>query len=364
LNLHFVKMSHNVRIELSSDKFYPGGMLTGSATFTLYKDISNVDSMYITVQGNAYAHWTESDNRMSEDTTTSDADGDNTSNDRTYRAKENYFKMKSQLYGNVNHLAQGQHKFPFSFMLPQGVPSSFGFSGHNFTASVEYKLKAKIKRRSSNSNNIQGSAVIYCVGNIPLSACPTPPLAPSFDKDSKYICCFCCKEGPINTEMNLNRTGFVPGEAILININIENLSKTDIRGTRLWLERRVVLKAEQNTKVEDDRIVQLNTEGCRRGDTKSLVNQALQIPLGMAPTDLPYCNIIQVVYKVRAEVVVAGCHTNLQMTAPIFIASFHQPADQPPYAQPAPLVQPMAPYPNQPAPSAPFLPPVLPQPAY
>lgn len=41
------------------------------------------------------------------------------------------------------------------------------------------------------------------------------------------MCCLCCKSGPVSGTIHLDRIGFVPGEEININAEIQNLSSFD-----------------------------------------------------------------------------------------------------------------------------------------
>lgn len=41
------------------------------------------------------------------------------------------------------------------------------------------------------------------------------------------MCCLCCKSGPLSGSIRLDRIGFVPGEEININAEIQNLSSFD-----------------------------------------------------------------------------------------------------------------------------------------
>ena len=44
-------------------------------------------------------------------------------------------------------------------------------------------------------------------------------------RKQKTLCCLCCKSGPISGVIRLNRTGFVPGENIVINAECDNKSR-------------------------------------------------------------------------------------------------------------------------------------------
>ena len=42
------------------------------------------------------------------------------------------------------------------------------------------------------------------------------------EQDSKTVCCCCCESGPITAVLRIDRTGFVPGEVISCNAEIND----------------------------------------------------------------------------------------------------------------------------------------------
>ena len=42
------------------------------------------------------------------------------------------------------------------------------------------------------------------------------------EQDSKTVCCCCCESGPITAVLRLDRTGYVPGEVISCNAEIND----------------------------------------------------------------------------------------------------------------------------------------------
>ena len=54
-------------------------------------------------------------------------------------------------------------------------------------------------------------------------------------EDSKTLGLLCCQSGPITAKVWLDRVGYVPGEKILFNAEVENLSRKKMRGTRVQI---------------------------------------------------------------------------------------------------------------------------------
>ncbi len=50
------------------------------------------------------------------------------------------------------------------------------------------------------------------------------------------ICCLCCASGPIQATLSLDRTGFVPGEFIFVNAQINNNSSRKLVSSKIQLQ--------------------------------------------------------------------------------------------------------------------------------
>lgn len=48
---------------------------------------------------------------------------------------------------------------------------------------------------------------------------------PTEIQNFKYLCCWCCKSGPITGILRICRTGYVPGDSILFDFTIKNRSR-------------------------------------------------------------------------------------------------------------------------------------------
>ena len=52
----------------------------------------------------------------------------------------------------------------------------------------------------------------------------------------KYLCCCCCKSGPLTCVLRLDRTGYVPGEDINLDAEIQNMSRKDITASYVTMQ--------------------------------------------------------------------------------------------------------------------------------
>lgn len=114
-------------------------------------------------------------------------------------------------------LKPGLHTFPFSFVLPLEIPSSFeGEHGH-----VRYIAKGTIDRSWSFNDHTKRAFTV-----IGLQDLNKLPLADheAVNSVETNVCCLCCKSGPIEATLRLNRIGYVPGESVFFDAYIVNKS--------------------------------------------------------------------------------------------------------------------------------------------
>ena len=48
------------------------------------------------------------------------------------------------------------------------------------------------------------------------------------DEVEKTVCCLCCESGPIKVYAEIDKTGYVPGEAIRVTGFVDNQTNRDI----------------------------------------------------------------------------------------------------------------------------------------
>lgn len=53
----------------------------------------------------------------------------------------------------------------------------------------------------------------------------------------KYYCCFFCQSGPMNIVASLPYSGFVPGQNIPLNIELDNNSNVAVKRVKIKLEK-------------------------------------------------------------------------------------------------------------------------------
>ncbi|XP_069113549.1 arrestin domain-containing protein 17-like [Argopecten irradians] len=227
-----------------------------------------------------------------------------------YRGHETYLNHTILVFGGagqnsdsaVEHPA-GQHVYPFSLHLPSTIPSSFeGRRGY-----VRYTCKANIDRPWKFDESTKRAFTV--IRHLDLNLVPNV-LMPSRLVEQETIQGCCCEEGKVKVMLGINKTGFVPGEHLVYDIEVENNSENTI--TSLSLE----LKQEATyTGYSDSLFSSGNPHYHQKVDTFNLVSGNLSIPQGttkafhqasvipsLPPSKLEGCRIVDITYTVVLKV--------------------------------------------------------------
>lgn len=124
---------------------------------------------------------------------------------------------------------------------------------------------------------------------------PWHPLQEPFKLElQKTFCCFFCKSGPLQAFVSIPVKGYVPGEIIPVNIEIDNGSTVRVHRVQITLRKTVTFKA--NVKITWDRKkIATLTVGCvDPGKSRNWI-ESMEIPY-FTPSNLKHCNVINVEY--------------------------------------------------------------------
>ncbi|XP_052676841.1 arrestin domain-containing protein 17-like [Crassostrea angulata] len=324
--------SDNLHFEFENEQgvYIPGQAVRGRLHVTL-SQATNVREIRLEFDGRAYCHWsTGSSNRRTD-----------------FIGREDYCEATIPLFGRGlgmgegNNLPEGQYVYPFSFVLPPGLPSSFedpwriGF--------IRYTLKGIIEKRGF---NYSGHVLLRVMSPVDLSFLPniTTPIS---NRQEKFLCCFCCKSGPITAMLQSDRIGFVLGESIPFQAEIQNMSKRACT-VQMNLIMNISYHVKRVTKILPTLAAQVLYPGnITPGETEIWSGGQLLIPSDLPPSHFPGCQIMNIHYSLQLVVLPAGPATQLKVPIDILIGSipirFNQqrqveqlPLSPPPYQDPPP----------------------------
>ncbi|XP_067002669.2 arrestin domain-containing protein 2 isoform X2 [Anabrus simplex] len=204
-----------------------------------------------------------------------------------------------------------RHIFPFSTVLPPGLPSSFeGKYGH-----VRYTIKVTLDRPWK--FNHEAKAIFTVIQHLDLNTelNVKEPVQLSADK---YLCCLWCRSGPILAVLTLPATGYVSGQEIPMDMKVDNASNKSVEVIAHLLQT-VHFYAHGKSLRTVMKLCEINIGSVTGHGSGSWLGR-LKIPAA-PPSFLRNCHIIDINYTLVVTVCISGLHINLTMETPVVIGT-------------------------------------------
>lgn len=145
---------------------------------------------------------------------------------------------------------------------------------------------------------------------------------PSKMENSKTFCCLCCRSGPLYIVASIPQSGFVPGQSIVIDLELSNQSNVPVTETQFTLRQIVHYHSQtpsMKTKVDQEDIVKKFAGGADKLENIRF-QQSLVIP-PTPPTNISICKVIHITYEVVVEAKTNGLHNSIKIKFPITIGT-------------------------------------------
>ncbi|TRY79209.1 hypothetical protein TCAL_10036 [Tigriopus californicus] len=220
-------------------------------------------------------------------------------NSTTYRNQEEYYKQSTNLVGdgtNIIDLDPGTHTYPFSYTLERDLPFSFE---SNYRNKVVHSIQVNVDLSSSfDKKEKKYFTVLH-----DLDLNQEPHLASSANKqESKKLTLPFSRNKTITGSVTIPRTGFVPGDQIQAQIQIENRSSVKVSKSSVTLLQIVELIGRHGYRLKSKTIntTLATTEGrsVASEDVVGWTTDPMTIPT-VPPSGIPKCDFIKIHYFVR-----------------------------------------------------------------
>ncbi|KAH3812605.1 arrestin domain-containing protein 3-like [Dreissena polymorpha] len=253
-------------------------------------------------RGRAYVFWSAGDSNFSD--------------------SQDYIDNTIVLFGkpqNVREetiLTAGNYSFPFEFVLPFGIPGSF--EGPISTVYVRYWLKATIDLPWKFDPEYKTLFTVASV--LDLNTVPNV-MASQQVSGSMTACCWCCETPPISASLRIDKTGYVPGEWVVVNAEFQDGTGKGVAKSSIRLRIQTTYREKGGNKGSSKSHCVIMEHGpVSGGGSDAWVNERFQIP-ALPPSQLPGCDIIVIEYFVEFKVYVVNTEFNLKLTIPITIGT-------------------------------------------
>ncbi|KAM7360123.1 arrestin domain-containing protein 17-like isoform 2-T2 [Cochliomyia hominivorax] len=287
--------------------FYAGQMIMGKVTLTADK-IKQVKAVNLKITGIACTRWTEK--------------GSKDKGDTTYSGQVDYMNTLTYLLApNVSDQAvviePGIHTFSFACHIPVNCPSSFECSH----GSIRYIVQVALIRPWKFDQTFIKPITVLSIKNLNFDS---PLLKLPVKSDiTKVFCCGPCKSDPLQINVELPQTGYVPGQLIPVNILITNETNARVNEICVRLVMIITLFSTHpltKSKTETRTVSKLIGDPVLR-HTKKQFHYLLPVP-ATPPSDTTLCKIIQIAYRVEVEAKMQGItFTNQCINTPVTIGN-------------------------------------------
>ncbi|XP_069688564.1 arrestin domain-containing protein 17-like [Periplaneta americana] len=199
------------------------------------------------------------------------------------------------------HLEEGSHPFPFKYKLPEAIPASF----ESPNGCVRYSVTTHVEGPDI---DVQ-SAVTYFTVNAILDLNNIPKCRqPCTDIAQQDVCLFCFKCGPVSAMLNIPQRGFVPGEHIFINAEINNLHNKPISYVKATLVQVIKYHYKSGPTKIKRAVAEVLRGSVMPYESQVWREEPLQIP-PVAASKLAHCSLMDIWYNLYLHI----CSTGLEI---------------------------------------------------
>ncbi|KAK3096667.1 hypothetical protein FSP39_002241 [Pinctada imbricata] len=212
-------------------------------------------------------------------------------------------------------LHAGDHYYPFEFVLPPTLPSSFEVNH----GSVRYFVKIKIDRPSWHKD-YKLTTPFTVLSHLDLNF-EENAMQPNQMNESKMICCLCCATGPVTAQFRIERRGYVPGEGVRIFAEIRNDSDRPILKSKVKLYQKTTLISSgghKNRRTTD--LAKIERGRIEGGGSDQWTGETLVIP-PCPPSFLRGCSIIDIDHWLTFTADIEDTPFDLDLELPVIIGT-------------------------------------------
>ncbi|XP_046353992.1 arrestin domain-containing protein 2-like isoform X1 [Haliotis cracherodii] len=210
-------------------------------------------------------------------------------------------------------LHPGSHYFPFEFVLPSKLPSSFkGKHGR-----LRYFVRMTIY--SPGGPHHERTSKFAVIGALDLNSEPDSAL-PVENDTFEAVGSWCCVAGTVTATLRLDRKGYTLKEAIPVWAEIKNLSTRRIAATQVSLIQNVTYYSYRGRFSESTLLVTVHKGSIAPRGKQTWQRELLSIPT-VPPSHLRGCKIIDVQYSIELCIKPAGLARKVKLPVDIVIGT-------------------------------------------
>ncbi|KAB5528653.1 hypothetical protein PHYPO_G00142710 [Pangasianodon hypophthalmus] len=228
-------------------------------------------------------------------------------NDTDWLEEEQYFNSSLSV-ADKGTLKQGEHIFPFKFLIPATAPTSYEGS----YGKIMYKIRAFIDTPRF-SKDYKTEKPFYMLNNVNLNEVPDiyEPNSANITKNFTYML---VKNGTVVLVAKTDQRGYTAGQVIKVSTEIDNQSGKNTGHVVACLIQRVTYHTKKPTH-EVRTIAEVEGAGVKAGKQAEWKEQIIVPPLPQS--SLAGCNLIEMNYFIQVSLK----YPEMLLTLPIHIGN-------------------------------------------
>ena len=228
----------SIYVRLDKGDFYPGEQISGTILLDLYTNWSN-DRVYLTIVGIEQTKVVEQKQ---------DPHNNNKPENIVHEDSNPFFSNQVPVYQFPGgSMPAGQYTFPFTFILQQGIPSSFSHffkeHGTDCYAAVVYEMRASLESGHNSDPALQFS--------VPFNVSQPAALGTGMTKkeiDQKIKSCCCIDKGQSKLTTYFEKSEYLVGEPAYMIAEVDNTqSKAKINKIEGIFKQELTIRAKNYT---------------------------------------------------------------------------------------------------------------------
>lgn len=252
-------MSRKGKIDIFLEKPYylSGEVVVGRADLEITDHVHDARKLMI--------KWKGFERTLIENLTTQATPNGNEIVRQKHKQEHEFFKQELVLtsFGGTG-IPPSKGSYPFSFQLPQGIPSVFfderkEADGDKIRAAVIYKVKCWLDIKGTDIKRTEKVVITESV---------TKAILPIHEEKKKS---FLLTKGELKLKVDLEKNVFIPGEAIPIKVSCHNETSKTVDALKVKLMRKVTVRAQGFKKEHLAEIHRMKYDGVGPKTNKDLV---------------------------------------------------------------------------------------------
>ncbi|RMZ97900.1 arrestin domain-containing 3-like [Brachionus plicatilis] len=257
-----------------------------------------INSVKLRIKGKAKVQWTHGE--------------------ATYRDKEKYidetlFFMKKDP-GKDLFIESENYTFPFQFKLPENLPTSF----EHLNGRIRYSIKGTVDIPWAIDKHTEQSFSVLSHVDLNNYSTLDQPYGVS---TRKVLCCGPCSSKPISVSFIVLKTGFVPGEHIYFDVEVENRTKREVKKIKVVLMQNLTFQAKKRFHNCTRKVTSMEfRQKIDAKKTEVFKNMKMLIP-SISPSTMGCSSLIDVSYELFLNFDATGLSVSSDLNIPIQIGT-------------------------------------------